>query len=47
MELRNVDIRNFKSIENINLDLEKDCKILVGLSESGKTNFLTALKTLD
>ena len=47
MELRNVHIKNFKSIENISLDLEKDCKILVGLSESGKTNFLTALKALD
>lgn len=47
MELRNVDIKNFKSIEKIELDLEKDCKILVGLSESGKTNFLTALRTLD
>lgn len=47
MELRNVDIKNFKSIENIELDLEKDCKIIVGLSESGKSNFLTALRTLD
>ena len=47
MELRNVDIKNFKSIENIELDLEKDCKIVVGLSESGKSNFLTALRTLD
>lgn len=47
MELRNVDIKNFKSIENINLNLEKDCKILVGLSESGKTNLLSALRTLD
>ena len=47
MELRNVHIKNLKSIENISLDLEKDCKILVGLSESGKTNFLTALKALD
>ena len=47
MELRSVDITNFKSIENIMLDIEKDCKILVGLSESGKTNLLTALRTLD
>lgn len=47
MELRNVDIKNFKSIEKIELDLDKDCKILVGLSESGKTNLLTALRTLD
>lgn len=47
MELKNVEIKNFKSIENIQLDIEKDCKILVGLSESGKTNFLTALRTLD
>lgn len=47
MELSNVEIKNFKSIEKLKLDLEKDCKILVGLSESGKTNLLTALRTLD
>lgn len=47
MELKNIEIINFKSIEEIKLDIEKDCKILVGISESGKTNFLTACRTLD
>lgn len=46
MELKKVEIENFKSIESVNLDLNKDCKILVGLSESGKTNLLTALNGL-
>lgn len=47
MELKNVDIKNFKSLESVNLNVQKDCKILVGVSESGKTNFLTALRVLD
>lgn len=47
MELKKVDINNYKSIEHIKMDIEKDCKILVGVSGSGKTNMLNAFRTLD
>lgn len=46
MELVSAKIKNFRSIEEINIDIENDTKILVGLSESGKSNLLKALSVL-
>ena len=47
MLLKNVEINNFKSIESCEMDIEKGCKVFVGLSESGKSNLLCALSCLD
>ena len=47
MLLKSVEINNFKSIESCEIDIEKGCKVFVGLSESGKSNLLCALSCLD
>lgn len=47
MLLKSVEINNFKSIEYCDMDIEKGCKVFVGLSESGKSNLLCALSCLD
>ena len=47
MLLKEVKIKNFKSIQECNLDVAKGCKVFVGLSESGKSNLLYALSALD
>ena len=52
MELKNIQIANFKSIENITIPIEIKGRgkrkaytnILVGLNESGKSNILEAIK---
>lgn len=47
MHLKNVEVSNYCSIEKLSLPLEYGCNILVGLSESGKSNILKSLRTLD
>lgn len=47
MELKKVIIKNFKSIAEQEINLSHNCKVFVGLSESGKTNLLLALNSLD
>ena len=47
MKIDKVIIKNFKSIADEEIDFSHNCKILVGLSESGKTNLLLALNTLN
>lgn len=44
MKIISCEIKNFRSIENMKFNLEHDTKILVGLSETGKSNILKALK---
>ena len=47
MQIKKAIIKNFKSIANEEIDFTHDCKVFVGLSESGKTNLLLALSALD
>ena len=47
MQIKKAIIENFKSITIEEIDFTHDCKIFVGLSESGKTNLLLALSALD
>lgn len=47
MLLKEVKIKNFKSIHECDIDAAKGCKVFVGLSESGKSNLLYALSALD
>jgi recombinational DNA repair ATPase RecF len=47
MKLNKVEIKNFRSIENVTIDFENDnCRVLVGINESGKSNILRALSML-
>jgi predicted ATP-dependent endonuclease of OLD family len=46
MKIEKVIIKNFRSIKDEEIILEKNCKILIGLNESGKSNILKALSTL-
>jgi len=46
MKLKEIEIRNFRSIENIKLDFKQNPRILVGINESGKTNILEALRLI-
>jgi AAA15 family ATPase/GTPase len=46
MQLTNVSIKNFRSIENAEIDFIPSCKALIGINESGKTNVLHALAML-
>lgn len=43
MKLDHVEIKNFRSIQNVTLDFNPSCRVLVGINESGKSNILNAL----
>ena len=47
MQLKRVDIRNYRSIAETSIDFQPRCRILVGINEAGKTNILQALSLLD
>jgi predicted ATP-dependent endonuclease of OLD family len=47
MELINVEINNYRSIENVKLDFDNDTKVFLGISETGKSNMLKALSVID
>lgn len=46
MELVNVEINNYRSIEKLKLDFEKNTKVFIGVSETGKSNLLKALNVI-
>lgn len=46
MLLKYVRIRNFRSIQDIKIDFNPTCRVLVGINESGKSNILNALALL-
>lgn len=46
MKLDHVEIKNFRSIKEINLNFNLSCRVLVGINESGKSNILNALSLL-
>jgi predicted ATPase len=47
MKLSSVTIENFRSIESQTIHFEPNCRVLVGINESGKTSILHALALLD
>ena len=47
MRLHRVEIKNFRSIEDATIEFEPRCRILVGINESGKSNILKAINTLN
>ncbi len=46
MQLKKAVIKNFRSIKNAKIDFEPNCRILVGINESGKSNILKAMSFL-
>jgi len=46
MKLDRVQIKNFRSIRDIDLAFDPNCRVLVGINESGKSNILHALGLL-
>lgn len=46
MRLKKVEIKNFRSIEDVTIHFDPRCRILVGINESGKSNILDALSML-
>lgn len=46
MKLKYVDMKNFRSISDLRIDFNINCKILVGKNESGKSNIIKALSML-
>jgi predicted ATP-dependent endonuclease of OLD family len=46
MKLQRVQIENFKSIKEIEINFAPTCRVLVGINESGKSNILNALALL-
>jgi energy-coupling factor transporter ATP-binding protein EcfA2 len=47
MKIKKVTITNFRSIDEVEIEFEHGCQILVGINESGKSNVLRALALLD
>lgn len=47
MNLKSVEIKNFRSVKEATLVLEPACRTLVGINEAGKTNILKALSLVD
>lgn len=46
MKLKYAKIVNFRSIQEVKIDFDPPCRILVGINESGKSNILKALSML-
>ncbi|MDP2788854.1 MAG: AAA family ATPase, partial [bacterium] len=46
MKLNRVKIKNFRSIEDLEIKINPACRVLVGINESGKSNILHALALL-
>ena len=47
MKLSYVNIKNFRSIQDIKMDFDPPCRVLVGINESGKSNIINALALLN
>ena len=47
MKLSKVEIKNFRSIENLVIEMDPTCQIFVGINESGKSNILKAISLLN
>lgn len=47
MKLTSAEITNYRSIKQLTIDFLNGCEILIGINESGKSNILKALQTLE
>ena len=46
MYITNIKIRNFRAIENLDLDLNKGLNVLIGENNSGKTSVIDLLRLI-
>ncbi len=46
MRLHHVDIKNFRLLGDVQVEINPTCRVLVGINESGKSNILRALSLL-
>ena len=46
MHISNLKIRNFRSIENIDINLNKGLNVLIGENNSGKTAIIDILRLI-
>lgn len=46
MRLHSIEINNFRSIKDLTIEFNNECKILIGINESGKSNILKAMSFL-
>lgn len=46
MELKRIEIKNFRSIKNGKIEFNHNCLILLGKNEAGKTNVLRAIAAI-
>jgi len=47
MEIKEIEIQSFRSLINQRISFNERCLALIGLNESGKTNILDAIRSLD
>ena len=43
MKLQKIEIKNFRSIKEENIELKHNCLVFVGKNEAGKSNLLKAI----
>ncbi|MCE2672786.1 MAG: AAA family ATPase, partial [Microcystis sp. 53598_E5] len=43
MKISKIQIKNFKSFQNVTVDLDPDFNVFTGVNNSGKTNLLEAI----
>ena len=46
LQIDKISIKNFRSIEDLTVTFQENCRILVGINEAGKSNILKALRLL-
>jgi len=44
MKIKKIEVKNFRLLQNINCELEKDITLIVGKNNTGKTSFFEAIK---
>jgi predicted ATP-dependent endonuclease of OLD family len=47
MKLKKLNVDNYRSIANLEINAKDNCLIFIGINESGKSNILNAIKYLD
>jgi len=46
MKIKEIQVKNFRSIEEITINFKENPRVLVGINEAGKTNIIEALRLL-
>lgn len=46
MHIKRIEIKNFRLLKNVSIELEKDSTLIVGKNNSGKTSFMDLLENI-